>query len=250
MKREEILKQIKSLGFWYHNIYLGDGIWTNPDHPEGDYPQKRWDLIEPFVPKNLEGKTVLDIGCNSGFFSLKMKERGASYVLGTDFGAWTIAQARFLVEYFKVDIELRVMDAYDIDKIGMSFDIVIFLGVLYHLRHPLYALDKIAEICNDMMLFASVMRGPWGKIEVKDDYNMGEDEILDHPNFPKMYFIEKNYNNDSTNWWFPNRNAVIAMIRSAGFKSIHFTSNPGVFVCYRNRIPEGAIPIEDVEKSW
>ena len=250
MTKEELIEKVRSLGFWYHNVNLGDGVWTNPEHPEGDYPQKRWNLVEPFVPKNLEGKTVLDIGCSGGFFSVKMKERGASHVIATDLTPWSIAQAKFLAEHFKMDIEFRVMDVYDIGSLGMSFDIVVFLGVLYHLRHPLYALDKIAAICNDVMLFASALKGPWGNISIKDNYHMSEDDILSHPNFPKMYFIEKSYNDDASNWWFPNRNAVIAMIRSAGFKSIHFTSNPEVFVCYRNRIPKGAIPIEDVEKTW
>jgi tRNA (mo5U34)-methyltransferase len=250
MRREELIEKVRRLGYWYHNVHLGNGVWTNPNHPEGNYPQKRWDLIEPFVPESLEGKTVLDIGCNSGFFSLKMKERGASYVLGTDSVPDYLAQAEFLASHFNLEIEYRMLNVYDIDKLGMAFDFVIFLGVLYHLRHPLYALDKIAEICRDVMLFASVMRGPAGKCQIKDNYAPGEDGILEHPNFPKMYFIEKSYYGDSTNWWFPNRNAAIAMIRSAGFKSVHFTSNPEVFVCYRNRVPKGAIPIEEVEKNW
>ena len=82
--REELVEMMEKLGPWYHNLNFS-GIDTNPDDP--DYPARRWRILEPFVPKDLRGKTVLDIGCNAGYLSLEMKKRGAERVISIDFMA-------------------------------------------------------------------------------------------------------------------------------------------------------------------
>ena len=70
-----------ALGPWFHNIDLG-GVMTAPDHFLGDYPAVKWRRFAHAIPADLGGKTVLDIGCNAGFYSMQMKARGASRVLG------------------------------------------------------------------------------------------------------------------------------------------------------------------------
>lgn len=224
-------ERIRELAPWYQNIDLG-GISTNPAEP--DYPASRWKLIEPHVPEDLTGKSVLDLGCNAGFFSLKMKERGASYVLGVDVSSTCIAQAKFVADYLGLDVDYKVDSVYQfLLRNRMRFDFVLFLGLFYHLRHPLLVLDRVSEITRQRVYFQAVIRGaapltavdpslPFDKraLVVEDDYDIKETRVFEHPDYPKMYFIEKRFNNDSSNWWFCNETCVYALLRSAGFASI------------------------------
>jgi tetratricopeptide (TPR) repeat protein len=93
-KIESVRTTVEKLGPWYHNLELWPGLTTNP--AAGDHPANRWRILEPFVPQDLSGKSVLDIGCNAGYFSLQMKRRGASRVLGIDIMPYVLAQARFI----------------------------------------------------------------------------------------------------------------------------------------------------------
>lgn len=84
MTRDEILTRAEALGPWFHNMNLG-GVQTAPEHFLGDYPACKWDRFQHAIPADLTGKTVLDIGCNAGFYSMEMKRRGAARVLAIDF---------------------------------------------------------------------------------------------------------------------------------------------------------------------
>lgn len=226
--RERLLHALERLGPWYHNIELQPGVSTNP--PMGDHPANRWRILEPFVPADLSGKTVLDIGCNAGFFSVQMKQRGADRVLGIDIMPHVLAQARFVSTWFNQPIELREMDTYGIEALG-QFDFVIFVGVLYHLKHPLYALEKMAAVCKDTMYFQSVIRGPLEDFNPDDDYSVQERDIFDIPAYPKLYFIEKSFNGDVSNWWFATRSCLRAMLRTVGFREVLDTDSPDTFIC-------------------
>ena len=225
----EVLKEtIQKLGPWYHNLEITPGLSTNP--PMGGHPMSRWQILEPFVPKDLSGKTVLDIGCNAGYFSLQMKKRRASRVVSIDIMPQFLAQARFISAWEDAPLEIRQMDTYDVESLG-SFDYVVFVGVLYHLKHPLYALEKIANVCTDTLLFQSVVRGPEGDFNPKEDYPESEASIFDLPEYPKMYFVEKLFNGDVSNWWFANQSCLKAMIRTAGFREIISTAREDTFIC-------------------
>jgi tRNA (mo5U34)-methyltransferase len=161
---------------------------------------------------------VLDIGCNGGFYSIAMKERGAARVLGVDYDEDYLAQARFAAAVTGHDIEFRRLSVYDVGLIRERFDVVVFMGVLYHLRHPLLALDLIREhVANDLLLFQSMQRGSREVEPVAADYPFGEEAHFDRPGYPKLHFIERDYAGDPTNWWAPNRACTEAMLRSAGF---------------------------------
>jgi tRNA (mo5U34)-methyltransferase len=227
--RGEVMEILRRLGPWYHNVELAPDVMTNPANK--DYPMSRWRILDRVIPKDLKGKTVLDIGCNSGFFSLEMKKRGADRVVGSDIMLHVLAQSRFLSHWLELPLELHEQDAYDVQSLGMKFDVVLFIGVLYHLKHPLYALEKISSVCNEAMYFQSGVRGPLGDMEPADDYPGTEDRIFDRPEWPKMYFIEKKFNGDESNWWFATRSCLKAMLRTAGFRTIEDTANPEIFVC-------------------
>jgi tRNA (mo5U34)-methyltransferase len=236
--RDELQTRIRELGPWFHNLQI-DGIQTAPDHFLGDYPTVKWRRFERMLPHDLHGKTVLDIGCNGGFYSIEMKRRGAERVLGIDFDPRYLEQARFAASSLGMDIEFRQLSVYDVHQLGETFDVVLFMGVLYHLRHPLLALDLIHQhVARDLFIFQSMQRGSEAIEPLADDYDFWETDIFERPGFPKMFFIEKRYSGDPTNWWIPNRACVAAMLRSSGFEILD-QPEAEVFVCRAKPLPEG-----------
>ncbi len=216
---EALAQRIQELGDWFHNINLR-GVWTAPQHFLGDFPNVKWKHIEPAIPKDLAGASVLDIGCNGGFYSIQMKQRGAGRVLGVDIDDRYLNQARFATATLGLEIEYQKCSVYDIDQIAGQFDYVIFMGVLYHLRYPLYALDKVVKKVRGRLIFQTMIRGSEQVREWEKDYHFWNKDIFSNPDFPQMYFIENSYANDQTNWWIPNRAAAEAMLRSTGLEIV------------------------------
>jgi tRNA (mo5U34)-methyltransferase len=238
MSAEQVRQHVRALGDWFHNINIR-GIQTAPEHFLGDYPNVKWRRFENAIPQDLSGKAVLDIGCNGGFYSIEMKRRGADRVLGIDFDDQYLAQAKFAAEALGFDIEFRKLSVYDVQQLGEKFDIVLFLGVFYHLRHPLLALDLIHEhVARDVFVFQSLQRGAETVDRLADDYEFWETDIFERPAFPKLFFIEKRYSGDPTNWWIPNRACVEAMLRSSGFEILDHPEAE-VFVCRHRPLPHG-----------
>lgn len=230
---DQIRDRVSELGNWFHNLNLR-GVQTAPNHFLGNYPEAKWRSFAEAIPSDLSGKTVLDIGCNAGFYSLEMKRRGADRVVGIDFDETYLAQARFAAAINEVEIEFRQMSVYDVAKLGEKFDVVLFMGVLYHLRHPLLALDLIHEhVAKDLFIFQSMQRGSDDAEPVNENYHFWQTDIFERPDFPRMYFIEKKYAGDPTNWWIPNRACAEAMLRSAGFEILSHPEQE-VFICRWN----------------
>jgi tRNA (mo5U34)-methyltransferase len=229
--------RIRALAPWFHNMNL-DGIWTAPDHFLGDYPGAKFKRMAPGLPQDLSGKSVLDIGCNAGFYAIEMKRRGAGRVVAIDSDQRYLHQARLASETLGFeDIEFRLMDVYDVGALGETFDLVIFMGVLYHLRHPLLALDLIHEhVAGDLLLFQSMQRGSNQVLDVAENYPFTKTEHFFESGYPKMHFIERRYADDWTNWWAPNRACTEAMLRSAGF-SIENRIEEEVYLCRRAERP-------------
>jgi tRNA (mo5U34)-methyltransferase len=108
------------------------------------------------------------------------------------------------------------------------------MGVLYHLRHPLLALDLLREhVVGDLLVFQSMLRGSAETRRFERDYPFEERDHFEDPAYPRMYFVEHNYASDPTNWWIPNRACAEAMLRSAGF-AIVARPEEEVFVCRRD----------------
>ena len=225
---EELTETLSKMGHWYHNLTFG-GIDTNPT--DTDYPARRWRHFEPFVADDLRGKVVLDIGCDAGFFSLEFKRRGAERVVSIDIMAYRVAQTRFASYWFDLPLEPRQLSVYDVEALNIDFDVVMFPGVLYHLKHPLYALEKISSVCRDTMYFQSAMRGSEGDFSPAENYPAEENEVFEDPDYPKLYFVEKSLNSDESNWWLATRSCLKAMARVSGFKEITGTSAPDHLVC-------------------
>ena len=230
MTRDQIAARVRELGEWFHNIDL-DGVPTAPHHFLGDYPRIQWERFAHAVPRDLRGRSVLDIGCNAGFYAIEMKERGADRVLGIDTDEGYLAQARFATQVHGVDVELRNMSVYEVGLLREKFDLVLFMGVVHHLRHPLLALDLLhRHVVRGELLFKSMLRGNPEVARLEDDYALTERRVFDAPGYPRLHFVERRYAGDETNWWIPNRACVEAMLRSAGF-DIVARPDDEVYVC-------------------
>jgi tRNA (mo5U34)-methyltransferase len=244
MTPEQIQKRVAELGDWFHNIDL-QGVQTAPNHFLGDYPATKWQRFAHAIPQDLSGRTVLDIGCNAGFYSIEMKRRGADRVVAVDSDARYLAQARFAADVSGADIEFRQLSVYELPSLGERFDLVLFMGVLYHLRHPLLALDILHDhVVGETLVFQSMLRGSDAAADVRPDYPFWETAPFDDPAFPRMYFIEQRYSEDPTNWWIPNRACAEAMLRSAGFTVV---DQPEAEVFIGRRIPGSAPKLQEGE---
>jgi tRNA (mo5U34)-methyltransferase len=225
-------RRIRALDPWFHNLVL-DGIPTAPDHFLGDYPAQKFQRFAGALPADLTGKTVLDVGCNAGFYAFEMKRRGAARVVAVDPDPRYLAQAQLAAEVLGHDIELRKLDVYRVGELGARFDLVIFMGVLYHLRHPLLALDRLYDhAVGEHLLFQSMLRGSSELAPVEPDYPFEETAIFERRGYPTLYFVEQRYAGDWTNWWIPNRAGIEAMLRSAGF-TIEARAADEVYLCRR-----------------
>ena len=232
MTTEQIRRRVEALGQWFHNLDLG-GVKTAPDHFLGDYPAVKWQRFASAIPADLRGKSVLDVGCNAGFYSIQMKQRGAERVVAIDTDEKYLDQARFAAEMSGAEIEFRNLSVYRVGELRERFDLVLFMGVLYHLRHPLLALELLHEhVVGDLLVAQSMLRGSSENIEVPPDFPFWESELFDNEEFPCTYFVEKRYANDPTNWWIPNRACFEAMLRSAGFEILDHPEDE-VFICRR-----------------
>lgn len=235
----QLQETIRALSPWFHNFRF-DGIETAPEHFLGDYPRVKWARFEHALPADLHGATVLDIGCNGGFYSVEMKRRGADRVLGIDVDTRYLDQARLAARLSGVDIELRQASVYDVERLGERFDIVLFMGVLYHLRHPLLALDLIRQhVAKDLVVVQSMLRGSREVIATQADYSFRDEEVFEDRAYPMMFFVEHRYAGDPTNWWIPNASALSAMLRSAGLPPLARPEEE-VFLCRIGHSPANA----------
>jgi tRNA (mo5U34)-methyltransferase len=215
--RDVLVREISELGDWFHNIDIF-GVPTAPDHFLGDFPNVKWKHIEKVIPKDLSGATVLDLGCNAGFYSIQMKRRGASRVLGIDVDERYLNQGRYAAKTLGLEIEFERRSVYKVAEIAGQFDWVIFMGVLYHLRYPLFALDNVVKKVAGKLLFQTMLRGSDQVLDWEENYHFWNKEIFESPEFPRMHFIEHRYADDYTNWWIPNRACAEAMLRSSGLE--------------------------------
>ncbi len=188
---------------WYHSIDLGGGIVR----PASTTRHFGW--RGSTCPPRCEGITVLDVGAWDGFFSFECERRGAARVVAADYYSWHGsgwgAKAGF--ELAREALGSRVEDV-DVDVMDIApgtlgtFDLVLFLGVLYHLRHPLLAIEKIAAVTRGTLILETVV----------DLVGLGRP--------PMAFYPERELNADPTNWWGPNQAAVMGMLKSAGFDDV------------------------------
>jgi len=229
---KKLLLELPSLGDWYHDIDFGKNVKLNlqKNARSSESMWKKW--IKPHLPSDISGKTVLDLGCNSGYLGMKMKKLGAKKVVGIDKSEQYIRQAEFVSKWFDVEIELKKEDVYKYCLTSDErFDYVICFGLFYHLRYGLVVLDRLSEMTKSKLFFQSEVVGPKVSKISKQDFSPNDGNyMLTDPQVPKMVFIEQNYASSPYNWWIPNDPALICMLRSAKMRILAHPEK-GVFVC-------------------
>lgn len=230
--------EIAELGPWFHNLHLPGGEQTAPDHPLGDFPAFKWRQIAPGLPGDLTGWRALDVGCNAGFYSFELARRGAS-VLGIDVEERYLRQARWAARRYGFEelVTFRRRTVYDLARGEERFDLVLFLGVLYHLRHPLLALDLLAARTDRLLVLQTLTMPGEDELAAPADLPIEERRRMLEPGWPVLAFIEHRLADDPTNWWAPNRACVEAMARSAGLEIVQ---RPGheIVVCRPRGLPD------------
>jgi tRNA (mo5U34)-methyltransferase len=217
--RSRLQEEIAALGHWFHNLHLPDGTQTAPDHPLGDYPAYKWQHLSGHIPQELTGWKVLDIGCNAGFYSIELAKRGAK-VTGIDSDSRYLAQANWAARQYGLEdsITFREMQVYDLAHVEETFDLVLFMGVFYHLRYPTLALDIVSQRVSRMMVFQTLTMPGDEVYEHTDGLDFSNREIMLEAGWPKMAFIEGKFSGDPTNWWVPNHACVEAVLRASGMQ--------------------------------
>jgi tRNA (mo5U34)-methyltransferase len=224
--------EILALGPWFHNLRLPDGAQTAPGHALGDFPAFKWRELAPHIPADLTGWHALDIGCNAGFYSFELARRGA-HVTGIDVEPLFLRQAEWAAREFGLErqVTFRRMQVYDLAHEAEQYDLVLFMGVLYHLRYPMLGLDIVAEKVR-RLLVVQTLTAPGTEVfrDTARAREVNDRADLRAPGWPTLAFLEHEFAGDITNWWAPNHAAVEAMLRSTGMR---VTSRPGheMYVC-------------------
>lgn len=230
-QKQKIADEVAALGPWFHNLHLLDGSQTAAQHELGDFPRYKWRELAETLPESLEGWTALDIGCNAGFYSFELAWRGAQ-VTAIDCDAHYLRQAKWAAAHYGLekDIEFRQQQVYELGREGETYDLVLFMGVLYHLRYPMLALDIVVRKARKL-LYLQTMTMPGEEVyEDVHDLSLDDRHRMLHAGWPKMAFIEGALAGDPTNWWVANHAGVEAMLRSCGMQVL---SRPGreLYLC-------------------
>ncbi len=225
----ELLRKIQELGKpegWFHCIELGSGVSTRESVP---HLRNLLSQIQRYIPADLSGKTVLDIGCNAGFFSIAAKQRNADHVLGIDTSPGFLKQAEFVRDVLGLDIDYRNMSIYEIPDLARKFDIVLCLGVIYHCADPFRAAENVASVTAHTAIVESALLGS----SLLADKPVWEFVFPGYESLPhSLGEKERNYN-----WWFPNVAGLTALFQRAGFAAVEIishTTNRGSIACYRS----------------
>lgn len=200
--QEQITAMIASIKHWYHQIELAPNIIT-PGINVSTAALKKLDAMG--LPKDLSGLRVLDIGCRDGFFAFEMEKRGAE-VIGVDYASPTLTGFQVAAQILDSKVNYIVDNIYNLnaEKYGL-FDVVLLLGVLYHLRNPLLALDQVRKVIK-----------PGGLLFVGSQ--LSDDKTIRSLDVPVWQFYPRNtLNNDETNKWAPNLSGLKFVIEDAEF---------------------------------
>jgi tRNA (mo5U34)-methyltransferase len=223
--------EIAALGPWFHNLRLPDGRQTAPDHPLGDFPAFKWRQLAAEVPSDLRGARALDIGCNAGYYSFELARRGAQ-VLAIDSDEHYLRQAHWAARWLDPGrrVQFRRTSVYELASVSETFDLVLFLGVVYHLRYPQLALDLIAGRVAGTLLFQTLTMPDAAPTATPADLPIDARARLAQSGWPRAAFVEHALAGDPTNWWVPNDACARAMLRSAGLEIV---AAPGheLYVC-------------------
>lgn len=196
---------------WFHSLQLRPGITTPGAKSEAVLAQEEEALLGPF---DLRGRSVLDIGAWNGAFSFAAKRRGAARVLATDEFAWTHPVYRGLESFelarteLGLEVETLQVDPTRMDHSLGAFDLVLFLGVFYHLFDPIDVLQRMRAVTQQVLLVETHQDG------------------LERAAPAMVFYPGRTLANDDTNWWGPNPPLMLHLLRQLGFTRIYYRDHP------------------------
>jgi tRNA (mo5U34)-methyltransferase len=211
MTKEEAQKIVGQWGYWYHIFEIFPGVLT-PGISDSLEMLRQMNL-----PEDLTGKTVLDIGASDGFFSFECLRRGAKYVTALDYRSpnqtgFNITRQVYESQYGSTqNLVHENLNIYDLQDSTGQFDIVLFLGVLYHLKDMCLALDIIRSQCakNAKLYLESHCCDYLG-------------QPMSSPLPIALFHLGNELNNDKSNYWSPNMACILAMLKDAGFEPTNY----------------------------
>ncbi len=230
MTPESIREKIGQYPFWYHKIELPFGIVTPGWAP--------LDAAAYGIPERLDGKRVLDVGAWDGFWTFEALRRGAAQVVAiddfSDYLGTLPRENRTAWQTFDTCREILGYDDYRCVRFDLSvydirpetfgcFDLVFFFGTLYHLRHPLLALDRLSAVCRSEMFVESAILDDFSPYRGGFGHGYPDGQLL------MEFYPDSQYANNDSNWWVPTLACLGQMVRSAGFNAVQgwkLTDNP------------------------
>jgi tRNA (mo5U34)-methyltransferase len=250
MTPDEKRAGVERLQPWFHRIDLGDAVVTKGVSVAGeapDHPLPTWKVISEALPADLTGLSVLDVGCNAGFYSVEAKRRGAARVLGIDAQRHQVRQASFVARALGLPMEFRRMSVYDLspETVGV-FDVTLALGLVYHLKHLVQGLERLHSVTRDLLILETAVLLPELVPTNPVPYVNGPLTRSLHP----MGYVENSPDAKEAvfNWFVPSVGAMGAMLSDTGFDDVHCVATPGdraVFVC-RKRERSGVQVLPDM----
>lgn len=257
-RRERKISDVGTVRSWWHSVDIGDGVVT-PGHKTSQLITREWDDLD--LPP-LAGKSVLDIGAWDGYFSFAAERHGATRVVAVDDFVWAVRWDRLhdvhstlsdtghartrlreqmdLWDYENLpgkagfdlchrhlssNVEAIVANYMDLDPLTVgTFDVVMYLGVLYHEPNPLASLEKVRTLTRGVAV-----------VETSALFVPGcEGRAL------AEFYPSDELNGDATNWWSPNAAAACGMAHAAGFSRTRITkSHPPEW----DALPGGSPPL-------
>jgi tRNA (mo5U34)-methyltransferase len=203
---EQFQKLLTDQGFWFHNFEFSNGCSTM-----GRDPSER--KLHALNLPNLKGKSVIDIGAFDGFFSLQAEALGASAVVACDHVAWTWpgSNATSNIELVERICASKVVNkSIPVEELSSSsvgtFDVTLFLGVLYHAPNMIDYLKIVRSITKEIVVIETLVDG----LHIEEPY--------------AAFYSANSLNNDASNWWGPNIPCVLGMLEKVGFRSARFVS--------------------------
>jgi tRNA (mo5U34)-methyltransferase len=260
MTRQRLAEEVERLRPWFHAIELPHGVWTKRESAgtePADHPAGTWEVVRRYLP-DLAGKSVLDVGCGAGFYSVQAKRLGATRVLGVDARQHEIRQALLVRRALGLDIELRRQSVYRLSPARLGrFDVVLALGLIYHCKHLVLALEKLFSVTGGLLIVEtevvpeprspSPISPPHGKDPVHPLPEPAQDAapaaLAGRPLHPLAFVHnEQRIEEAVANWFVPSAGAARALLGAAGFSEVEVAARFGaraLLVCRRGGRGDG-----------
>lgn len=200
---DEIRRRVAAHEPWYHQIELAPGVVTPGTHRS----EAELAVLDRLgLPIDCRDMRILDIGCRDGFFAFEMERRGAT-VMGVDYAAPDVTGFRIAADILESSVEYRIDNVYSLDpgRLG-TFDLILFLGVVYHLRNPMLALDRIRSVHRE------------GGLLFVETQLATDERLRDHDTPLWQFYSGTSLYGDGSNRWAPNRAGLLALVRECEYE--------------------------------